>query len=211
MEKFVRGSLKAKATLVVPGKPVTITKSELRDIVEKSRNEQAEKKVGKWKESAAINIVARTLYMEARGEGLYGLNMVMTVIWNRSSGDKEEFAPECLRYKQFSCWNDVPASKKTPDGYSIQFPKGAFSGGEEQSAWNKCQDLARSMFDGRFTPLNSEWNAYYNPQKANPSWKNQLTGKQTIGHHIVGRLKDVAQHAKNTQTAKAKAKKNQGT
>ena len=97
MEKFVRGSLKSKATLVIPGKPVTITKSEFRDIVEKSKKEQAEKQVGEWKESAAINVVARTLYMEARGEGDEGLKMVMTVIWNRSSGDKEEFAPECLR------------------------------------------------------------------------------------------------------------------
>ena len=85
MEKFVRGSLKSKATLVIPGKPVTITKSELRDIVEQSKKEQAEKKVGEWKEVAAINVVARTLYMEARGEGPNGLNMVMTVIWNRSS------------------------------------------------------------------------------------------------------------------------------
>ena len=211
MESFVRGSLKAKATLIVPGKPLTITKSELRDIVEQSKKEQAEKKVGEWKEAAAINVVARTLYMEARGEGPTGLNMVMTVIWNRSSGDKEEFAPECLRYKQFSCWNKVPASQKTPSGYSIQFPKGAFSGGEDQEAWNRCQDLARSMFDGRFKPLNSQWNAYYNPAKANPDWKNQLTGKQTVGHHIVGRLKDVAQHAKNTQTAKAKKNGTQAT
>ena len=97
MQKFVRGSLKERATLIVPGKPVTITRSELKDILEKSRAEQAEKKVGEWKESAAINVVARTLYMEARGEGDEGLKMVMTVIWNRSSGDKEEFAPECLR------------------------------------------------------------------------------------------------------------------
>ena len=171
MEDFVRGSLKAKATLIVPGKPVTITKSEFKDIVEKSKKEQVEKKVGEWKEVAAINVVARTLYMEARGEGDEGLKMVMTVIWNRSSGDKEEFAPECLRYKQFSCWNKVPASQKTTSGYSIQFPKGAFSGGEDQAVWNRCQDLARSMFNGTFKPANSEWNAYYNPAKAKPDWK----------------------------------------
>lgn len=97
MQKFVRGSLKARATLVVPGKPVTITRSELKDILEKSKAEQAEKKVGEWKEADAVNVVARTLYMEARGEGDEGLKMVMTVIWNRSGGDKEEFAPECLR------------------------------------------------------------------------------------------------------------------
>lgn len=110
--------------------------------------------------------------MEARGEGATGLNMVMTVIWNRSSGDKEEFAPECLRYKQFSCWNGIDSSKKTPSGYSIQFPKGAFSGGgKDAAAWNRCQELARSMFNGTFKPANSEWNAYYNPAKAKPDWK----------------------------------------
>ena len=211
MENFVRGSLKSKATLVIPGKPVTITKSELRDIVEQSKKEAAAKKVGEWKEDCAINVVARTLYMEARGEGQAGMDMVMTVIWNRSSGDKEEFAPECLRYKQFSCWNKVAESLKTPSGYTIQFPKGAFSGGEDAAAWTRCQDLAKSMFDGRFKPLNSQWNAYYNPAKANPDWKDQLTGKQTIGHHIVGRLKDVAQHAKNTQRAKAKKNGTQAT
>lgn len=171
LDRNMRGYLKAKATLIVPGKPVTITKIEFGNIVDKSKKEQAERKVGEWKEADAINVVARTLYMEARGEGSTGLNMVMTVIWNRSSGDKEEFAPECLRYKQFSCWNKVPASQKTPSGYSIQFPKGAFGGGEDQAAWNRCQDLARSMFDGRFKPANSEWNAYYNPAKAKPDWK----------------------------------------
>lgn len=31
-----------------------------------------------------------------------------------------------------------------------------------------------------------------------------MTGAETVGHHIVGKLKDVAQHAKNTQTAKTK-------
>lgn len=177
MQKFVRGSLKERATLIVPGKPVTISKSQLKDILEKSKTDKADKKVGAWKEVDAVNVVARTLYMEARGEGEDGLKMVMTVIWNRSSGDKEEFASECLRYKQFSCWNGVAASLKTPSGYSIQIPKGALKAGMEQKMWSRCQDLARSMFDGTFRPVNSEWNAYYNPDKANPNWKSQLTGK----------------------------------
>jgi len=38
-----------------------------------------------------------------------------------------------------------------------------------------------------------------------------LTGAETVGHHIVGRLKDVAQHAKNTQKAKAKKRGTQTT
>ena len=67
------------------------------------------------------------------------------------------------------------------------------------------------MFNGTFRPVNSDWNAYYNPKKASPSWKSKMTGVKTIGHHIVGRLKDVAQHAKNTQIAKAKKQGTQTT
>lgn len=82
------------------------------------------------------------------------------------------------------------------------------NGGEDQAIWNRCQNLAKSMFDGRFTPVNSEWNAYYNPNRSNPDWADQLIGAKTIGRHVVGKLKDVSQHAKNTQMAKDK--KNQG-
>ena len=191
-----------KSKQVQQGKPVTVTKSEIKDVIEQAK--KPDEKVGNWKKDAAINVVARTLYMEARGEGSIGMNMVMTVIWNRSGGDKEEFAPECLRYKQFSCWNKMPSSQKTPSGYVIKFPKGAFSGGEDQAAWLRCQDLAKSMFDGTFKPANSDWNAYYNPDKASPDWADQLIDAKTIGRHIVGKLKDVSQHAKNTQKAKAK-------
>lgn len=67
------------------------------------------------------------------------------------------------------------------------------------------------MFDGTFKPANSEWNAYYNPNKANPDWADQLIGAETIGRHVVGKLKDVAQHAKNTQKAKAKKQGTQAT
>jgi hypothetical protein len=53
-----------------------------------------------------IDIIAKTLYAEARGEGLKGLRAVATVIYNRSKGDENKFAKECLKDKQFSCWNN---------------------------------------------------------------------------------------------------------
>ena len=60
------------------------------------------------------------------------------------------------------------------------------------------------MFNGTFKPVNTRWNAYYNPDKANPSWRTKLTGTQMVGHHKVGTLQDQIQHAKNLATAKAK-------
>ena len=63
------------------------------------------------------------------------------------------------------------------------------------------------MFNGTFKPVNATWNAYYNPAKANPKWKSQLRNSETVGHHLVGTLKDQTQHAKNLAKAKAKKQK----
>ena len=200
--EFKKGMLHLVKDKQVEQGKVTITKSELKWVIQ-----QAKKKspmIGKWREDYAINIVARTLYMEARGEGDAGLKMVMTVIWNRAGGDKEFFADECLRPLQFSCWNKL--SNKTPSTYSIQFPKGVKDGNsQDMSSWSVCQDFAKSMFNGTFKPVNTRWNAYYNPNKANPDWADELQNAETVGHHLVGTLKDQIQHAKNL--AKAKAKK----
>lgn len=133
--EFKKGMLKLVQDKQVEQGKVTITKSELEWVIQ-----QAKKKspmVGRWREDYAINIVARTLYMEARGEGDAGLKMVMTVIWNRAGGDKDFFADECLRPSQFSCWNKL--SNKTPSTYSIQFPKGVVSGNrQDMSSWSVC-------------------------------------------------------------------------
>ena len=168
-------------------KSLTIQKSDLREIIEKSKPKDANQKIGQWDKDKAINIVARTLWMEARGEGNIGLNMVMTVIWNRANGMPEHLVEKCLERKQFSCWNDI--SNKTPSTYSITFPKSALKGAES-STWNKCQSLAKSAIEGNFTPVNKEWNAYYNPDKCDPSWGSQLKGSQMVGHHKVGNLKE---------------------
>ena len=42
---------------------------------------------GGFSEDKAYNIVARTLYDEARGESIMGLKAVASVIYNRAGGD----------------------------------------------------------------------------------------------------------------------------
>lgn len=168
-----------------------MTKSELNDIIMDSLDdERTNVMVGDWELNNAINVVARTLYMEARGEGVKGLKMVMSVIWNRAEGDINKLADKCLERKQFSCWNKI--TNKSPSTYEIQFPKSATMGkGSDFDMWKICQRLATNAFEGKFTPDDPTWNAYYNPNavKKIPSWDKDLKNAKMVGHHKVGNLK----------------------
>lgn len=124
--EFRKGTLKLVKDKQVERGKVTITKGELKGIIEKAKAPQ--KKVGKWTEVQAKNILMRTLYAEARGDGKEGMDMVMTVIWNRGAESLTHLADECLREAQFSCWNSVTNSVKTPSTYTIKFPEGATVG-----------------------------------------------------------------------------------
>lgn len=96
--------------------------------------------VGRFKRTDAINIIARTLWMEARGDGNTGLNMVMTVVWNRAGGDAGKLADKCLERLQFSCWNNKSA--KTPETYKAEIPSDAMKGGSSLGIWVQCNKIA---------------------------------------------------------------------
>lgn len=93
--EFRKGTLKLVKDKQVERGKVTITKGELKGIIEKAKAPQ--KKVGRWTEVQAKNILMRTLYAEARGDGKEGMDMVMTVIWNRGAENLTHLADECLR------------------------------------------------------------------------------------------------------------------
>ena len=59
---------------------------------------------------------------------------------------------------------------------------------KETTSWETCSEIAKSALDGTFVPVDSHWNAYYNPNKANPSWASQLADAKLVGKHRVGEL-----------------------
>lgn len=60
-----------------------------------------------------IEIAARTLIGEARGEGADGMTLVAWVLRNRLSANPEfTLAYVCLRASQFSCWNTNDKNRK---------------------------------------------------------------------------------------------------
>lgn len=187
-----------------PGKVQTITKIDIGQAVEKSKTDDGDTMLGTCTKKQAINIIARTLYREARDDGSSGINMVMTVIWNRANGKKENLAARCLDYKQFSCWNKIET--RTLSQIGIKFPKeGMDKSSSYCDVWVQCEKVAKDAVNGKFKPVNTQWNAYYNPSLANPDWKGDLTQISKVGGHKVGTLKEWKIHAKTYgSTAKLK-------
>lgn len=62
--------------------------------------------IGKGVAWAESPVVLQTLLLEARGEGLIGMQAVAEVIRNRSKERGLSYAEVCLQRKQFSCWNN---------------------------------------------------------------------------------------------------------
>lgn len=59
-------------------------------------------------DSHDVDVMARTLWGEARNEGYKGMQAVANVIMNRTKSNRWPDTPAdvCLQYKQFSAWND---------------------------------------------------------------------------------------------------------
>ena len=113
----------------------------------------------------ADDVIAKTLYAEARGEGRRGLEYVASVIYNRGKGDAEKCVKACLKRKQFSCWNgksDIKVNRNS-------------------KAWRICVELQEQIERGTFKPLTKAKHYYANTIKT-PKW---AQGKQSvlIGNH----------------------------
>jgi spore germination cell wall hydrolase CwlJ-like protein len=122
-----------------------------------------------------IEVVALTIYAEARGEDWFGMEMVATVIYNRAGGKAEKMAAVCKAPKQFSCWNGEGPISFVPI--------------KDVQAWVEACELAGKLFSGTFTaiPLFVDdtiiaADHFYNPSVCSPSW---AEGKicATVGNH----------------------------
>lgn len=149
--------------------------------------EKDTKKYDGWTQAQIINVVARTLFAEARGEGQQGINYVASVIYNRAGGNRNKLAYEALLEEQFSCWNGLNKSERLAKNWKITVPKKAFG---EQTIWTYCVSVATEMFNEDFHSIDLKLNSYYNPKKANPSWRKDLKSIIDINNHKFGYLQE---------------------
>jgi len=122
-----------------------------------------------------VDVIAHTIYYEARGESHKGKLAVASVIYNRCYSRYGGFITPlnlrnvCLRKFQFSCWNSK--IKKIT----------------KNKTYRKCYEIALRMVNGHFVPI-GRWNHYYNPKKCNPRWAKKMTMVKIIDNHRFGLL-----------------------
>lgn len=131
-------------------------------------------------EFSAVEVVAITLWHEARGEGYDGIVAVASVIYNRAAAMNtpplpEDFLRVCLKKKQFSCFNNgvKPAIIKTATDRKI---------------WRVCVGISRQMVAGVFTPTH-QYCYYYAHSKCKPKWAEKAKESMVVGNHTFLKLK----------------------
>jgi hypothetical protein len=131
-------------------------------------------------------VLARTLWGEARGESHEGRVAVACVILNRvsraqahrkSKGSRfwwgETVNEVCLQPWQFSCWN----------GDDPNLPK-MLAVGETDGAFCDCLAIARQALAGQLADITGGATHYINPKLANPDWAARVVETARIGRHV---------------------------
>ena len=121
-----------------------------------------------------IEVVARTIYGEARGEPDEGKKDVASVIMNRVKlqwkGDKDAKSV-CLHHSQFSCWLDSDPNRSIIMEVTPSDP-----------VYAKCLDIARSAIDGSLGDTANGADSYERIG-TDAYWAAGLTPCKVTGHH----------------------------
>jgi spore germination cell wall hydrolase CwlJ-like protein len=126
--------------------------------------------------SRDVNILARTIWGEARGEEQLGRAGVAAVVLNRlKRGQPDRFgatiADVCLKPKQFSCWNS--------DDPNLEKLKRL---DETDRHFRACIEIAERAVNGTFSdPTNGS--DHYHKVGVSPAWSEEKEPAVVIGVH----------------------------
>ena len=123
--------------------------------------------------SDPVDIMARTLWGEARGEGLPGITAVACVILNRANNPRwwgKDVVDVCWKPYQFSCWNENDPNRAkllavTTD--DIQF--------------RLCLDVARRAISDTLPDPTGNADSYYDISIPTPNWANGADRTYAVG------------------------------
>jgi N-acetylmuramoyl-L-alanine amidase len=125
-------------------------------------------------------ILARTLWGEARGEGLAGQLAVAWTIRNRVFDGKQKswwgegYAGVCLKPWQFSCWNQNDPNYAYLSG-AKPIPKGQFK---------QAMEAANAVIDGTVDDMTGGATHYYATSMPKPpAWIKGAKLTLAMGHH----------------------------
>ena len=132
-----------------------------------------------------IDVLARTIYGEARGESRLGRIGVAAVVMNRVnkkvqagyvtiSGLKiPSVAATCLKPYQFSCW-----LKSDPNREKITTVSA------KDAVFAECLDIAQAAVNGKLSDPTNGATHYYNPKLCTAAWAKGKKPCAKIGTHL---------------------------
>ena len=137
---------------------------------------------------AELAYLTATLFGEASGEGLEGIQTVASVIVNRrnyyqahSKGGTIKLSDVCLARWQFSFWND----KRNWTVQSIENWAKRLTG-PNVKAWNNCLNIAKQAIAGTMKDIANGATFYYatwmDKKGVAPSW-GRTSNYKIVGHH----------------------------
>ena len=120
-----------------------------------------------------IDVLARTIYGEARGESELGKLAVAWVVVNRAKRARSSLAAACLKSIHFSCWNNARAN----DANQLAMMTADLS----DPVFARCVIAALQAAHG-LAPDPTAGATHYHALGVRPRW---ARGKsyETIGHH----------------------------
>lgn len=127
-----------------------------------------------------IEIVARTLYGEARGEvakiGPTALEAIASVIWNRWKYNPRRFGKTlkeiCLKPYQFSCWNSHDPNLLLLSSVSL-----------DDGVYALCKMVAQESISGKVLDVTNGADHYHSIWIHPPDWALGKTPVADIGNH----------------------------
>lgn len=119
--------------------------------------------------------LAKTMWGEARGEGVRGMQAVGNVVMNRVNAGSwygASVKDVVLKPYQFSCWNSSDPNRSIIEPMT-----------EQQLFANGSLTLARQIIDGRLKDITGGA-THYHAKSVKPSWASKMEKTATIGNHI---------------------------
>lgn len=125
-----------------------------------------------------LDILARTLFGEARSEALVGVVAVANVVMNRvrlGGWFGSSVASVCLKPYQFSCWSTAGWNERNLErmhGASLALP-----------AFQECHVIARLAMVGTLRDVTGRA-THYHTYAVKPRWASILRHTRVIGAHL---------------------------
>lgn len=143
-----------------------------------------------WPPADEDEVLAATLWMEARGDGSRGMQAVANVICNRAKRPSwwgKDIRSVCLSPYQFSSWNDD--SPEIAPLMAVMDGKGAVA---DLQAWQEALSIADMAAEGRLPDITLGSDSYYEPSanEKPPVWAVPSKFRGQIGSQLFYRVQD---------------------